>query len=64
MSKKVFQIISGITTAVATAAVTIVNLPALAVPHAAIIGGIIIAVAGCIDEICAIFIKDLPDASK
>jgi len=61
MSKKTFQIISGITTAVATAAVAILNIPALGVPHAALWSGIIVAVSGCIDEICSLFIKELPD---
>ena len=56
MSKKTFQIISGITTIVGTAAVSIVGL--FQFPKAALISGIIVAVTGCIDEICTLFIND------
>ena len=55
MTQKSFRIISGITTAVATAGVTVVNV--LALPNSAIISSIIVAVSGCIDEICTLFIK-------
>jgi hypothetical protein len=64
MSKKTFQIISGVTTAVATALVSILNIPALGVPNAALWSGIVVAVAGCIDEVCALFIKELPDTTS
>ena len=64
MSKKTFQIISGVTTALATAAVSILNSPALGVPNAALWSGIVVAVAGCIDEVCALFIKELPDTTS
>ena len=60
MSKKTFQIISGITTIIGTAAVSIVNL--LNTPKAALISGIIVALTGCIDEICTLFIND--DSTK
>ena len=56
MNKKVFQIISAVTTALATAGVAVVNI--LAVPNAALISGIIVAVSGCIDEACTLFIKN------
>lgn len=64
MSKKTFQIISGVTTALATAAVSILNIPALGVPNAALWSGIVVAVAGCIDEVCSLFIKELPDTTS
>lgn len=62
MSKVTFRIISGITTIVAGAAVTIVT--AIGCPNASIVNACIIATAGAIDEVCSLFIKELPDASN
>ena len=62
MSKKTFRIISGITTAVATAAVTIINL--LQLPSGALISGITVAVAGLVDEVCTLFINDGSEVEK
>lgn len=56
MSKSIFSIISGITTILGGTGVTIVT--ALNVPNAAVINAIIMAVAGAIDEICVMFIKN------
>ena len=55
MSKKTFRIISGITTAVAAAGVTIANL--LGVSNGPVVSGVIVALAGCVDEICTLFIE-------
>jgi len=59
MKASTFRIISGVTTALATAGVAIVNLSE--VSNAALISGIIVAVAGCVDEICTLFIKNKKD---
>lgn len=56
MSKKVFRIISGVTTAVAAAGVAIANI--VAPGNGAVASGIIVVVAGCVDEICTLFIKE------
>lgn len=56
MSKQTFRIISGVTTAIAAAGVTIVNL--FNISTGPIISGIIVTVAGCIDEVCTLFIKE------
>lgn len=57
MSIKTFRIISGITTAVSVAACTIVKI--LNTPKSTLVCGIIVAVAGLVDEVCTLFINDL-----
>lgn len=62
MSMKTLRIVSGITTAVAAAAVSIVTL--LGVPNQAAVTGIIVAVAGAVDEVCSLFVKESSEAGK
>lgn len=60
MKASTFRIISGVTTALATAGVAIVNLSEI--PNAALVSGIIVAIAGCVDEVCTLFIKNKKDS--
>lgn len=62
MKKSTFRIISGITTIVATAAVTIVTV--LVPQNSAVISGIVVAVAGAIDEVCTLFIKEVETSKE
>lgn len=62
MSKKTLGIIIGVNGAITTAAITIVGL--VAPDKAPIITGIISAVSACIDAICLVFLKNLPDAKN
>ena len=55
MSIKTLRIIAGITTIVAGAAAAIVTT--IGCPNAALINGVIVVVAGAIDEICSLFIN-------
>lgn len=57
MNKKAFRIISGITTILASTGVAIVT--ALDVPNAAVINSIVVVVAGAIDEICTLLMKEV-----
>ena len=62
MSKKTLGIIIGVNGAITSAAVTIVGL--VCPEQSPVISGIISAVSACIDGICLVFLKALPEAKE